>query len=138
MLQSAGWCTMGAALPLALGAKCANPDRPVFAVMGDGGFEMTMGECGTLRDRKLGVTLIVLQDECLELIALKQDQSRTPRRGVALGATDYARVAEAFGGAGFNVGTPAELRAALAGAAKRDAFTLIACRIQAGSYDGRI
>jgi acetolactate synthase-1/2/3 large subunit len=106
--------------------------------MGDGGFEMTMGECGTLRDRSLAVTLIVVQDECLELIALKQDQMQMPRRGVALGATDYARVAEAFGGAGFNVETREELHAALAIAAKRDGFTLIACRIQAGSYDGRI
>jgi acetolactate synthase-1/2/3 large subunit len=138
LLQSAGWCTMGSALPLALGAKCAHPERPVFAVMGDGGFEMTMGECGTLRDKKAAVTLVVLQDEGLELIALKQDQSHMRRRGVAMGATDYAQVAEAFGGAGFNVETPAELRTALSVAATRDGFTLIACRIRAGAYDGRI
>ncbi len=138
LLQSAGWCTMGSALPLAIGAKCAGPERPVFAVMGDGGFEMTMGECGTLRDQTLAVTLIVLQDEGLELIALKQDQSQMPRRGVALGATDYAAVAAAFGGVGFNVETPEQLRAALSVAATRKSFTLIACRIPPRSYDGRI
>ena len=138
MLQSAGWCTMGSALPLAIGAKLARPEREVIAVVGDGGFEMTMGECGTLRDQALPVIVVVLQDEGLELIALKQDQSQLERRGVAMGPTRYAQIAEAFGGAGAEVSNVAELRAALAQARERSCFSVIACRIEPRAYVGRI
>ncbi len=61
-LQSAGWCTMGAALPLAIGTAVARPEAPVVAVIGDGGLEMVAGELGTLRDANLPVVLVVLQD----------------------------------------------------------------------------
>jgi acetolactate synthase I/II/III large subunit len=63
---------MGAAVPLAIGARLSAPDRPVIAVLGDGGLEMTLGELGTLRDRRLPVVVVVLQDASLALIELKQ------------------------------------------------------------------
>jgi acetolactate synthase-1/2/3 large subunit len=81
---------------------------------------------------------VVLQDEGLELIALKQDQSQLERRGVAMGPTRYAQVAEAFGGAGVEVSNVAELRAALAQARGRSCFSVIACRIEPRAYVGRI
>lgn len=132
--QSAGWCTMGSAVPLAIGSKLAEPDRPVVAVLGDGGFEMTLGELGTLRDQGLAVTLLVLQDESLELIALKQDQAQLPRRAVALGPTDYVALAQAFGGTGIYAETAESLRAALLAARDSQGFTVIGCRISAGAY----
>lgn len=59
LLQSAGFCTMAAALPLAIGAKLAEPDRRVIAVVGDGGIEMGIGELATLRDLALPLTIVV-------------------------------------------------------------------------------
>ncbi|HEX2526858.1 MAG TPA: thiamine pyrophosphate-binding protein [Geminicoccus sp.] len=138
LLQSSGWCTMGAALPLAIGVKRARPDRQVVAVMGDGGLEMVAGELATLRDLGLPVTLVVLQDQSLALIALKQAQARLPPAGVALPASDLVGLAAAFGGHGVRAGTRDALARALGEAAARDVFTLIVCPIDAEDYVGRI
>ena len=138
LLQSAGFCTMGAALPLAIGAKVTRPGRPVVAVMGDGGLEMTLGELGTLRDQGLPVVVLVLQDESLALIELKQRQAGLETKGVRMGATDYAAVAQAFGGEGMAVSSREGLAAALAAAFRGERFTVIAAKIDAGDYVGRI
>ncbi len=136
LVQSAGWCTMGSALPLAIGCKLSDPNKRVVAVLGDGGLEMTLGELGTIRDRNLAITIVVLQDQSLELIGMKQDQAELKRRATGLGATDYALIARAFGGTGVSVQTKDELRSALAEAEGQSAFTLISCAIPGDSYAG--
>lgn len=138
MLQSSGWCTMGAAIPLAIGASIADPGRRVIAVLGDGGLEMTLGELGTVRDQGLPLTIVVLQDQSLALIALKQHAAGLPAAGVAMGATDYAAVAFAFGGRGYTCTTPGDLSKAFAEAAHAPVFSLICCQIDGGDYVGRI
>jgi acetolactate synthase-1/2/3 large subunit len=138
LLQSAGWCTMGAAIPLAVGAATADPGRRAVAVLGDGCLELTLGELGTLRDAGLPVTVLALQDESLALIELKQAQAGLARAGVGLGRTDYAAVARAFGGHGETVADAAALRAALEAAASRPGFSLIACPVDAAAYRGRL
>ena len=134
VLQSAGFCTMGAALPLAIGVQAAEPGRTVVAVLGDGGLEMGMGELGTLRDQGLRVILVVLQDACLALIELKQRQAGLSQLGVTLGRTDLPAVARAFGGAGAEVASAEELHAALVEALAAPGFSVIACSISADSY----
>lgn len=136
LLQSAGFCTMNAALPLAIGAKVADPSRRVFAVMGDGGLEMGIGELATLRDLGLPVTVVLFQDRSLALIALKQATAGLPSVGVTLGETDFAAVAQGFGGHGVNVETIDDFRNALEDAGRRPGFSLIACRFDASAYDG--
>jgi acetolactate synthase-1/2/3 large subunit len=138
LLQSAGWCTMGAALPLAIGTRLAEPQRPVVAVVGDGGIEMILGELGTLRDQGLPVVVLVLQDASLALIELKQRQAGLARNGVGLGRTDLVAVARAFGGDGARVQDVPALEAALRTALRRDSFSLIACPVDASSYVGSI
>ena len=138
LLQSAGFCTMAAALPLAIGAKIGRPRQPVVAVLGDVGLEMGLGELGTLRDQGLPVVLVVLQDGSLGLIELKQRQAGLARIGVGLGRTDLAAVARAFGGRGVTAGSEAELKAALAEALAAATFTLIACPIDLESYVDRL
>ena len=136
LLQSAGFCTMAAALPLAIGVAAAEPNRRVHAVMGDGGLEMGIGELATLRDLDLPVTVVVFQDQSLALIAMKQASARLAPAGVALGETDFARVAEGFGGHGLSVETIDDFRNALQAARGRTGFSLIACRFDARLYDG--
>lgn len=138
VLQSAGWCTMGSALPLAIGVAVSEPGRPVVAVLGDGGLEMTLGELGTLRDAGLPVVVVVLQDASLALIELKQRQAGLAPAGVALGRTDLAAVAKAFGGHGTTVGDIAALDRALRLALAADAFSLIACTLDASDYAGQL
>ncbi|WP_221938463.1 thiamine pyrophosphate-binding protein [Mycobacterium sp. KBS0706] len=134
LLQSTGFCTMAAALPLAIGAKVADPSRRIVAVMGDGGLEMGIGELATLRDLGLPVTIVLFQDQSLALIALKQNSAGLAPHGVGLGLTDFAAVAAGFGGHGRTVASGTELAAELAAARDRDRFTLIVCRFDADAY----
>jgi acetolactate synthase-1/2/3 large subunit len=136
LLQSAGFCTMAAALPLAIGAKVSDPGLHVIAVMGDGGLEMGIGELATLRDLGLPITIVVFQDQSLALIALKQSSGGLPPAGVTLGMTDFATIAGGFGGYGVNVETTDDLRHELAAARDRTGFSLICCRFDARAYEG--
>jgi acetolactate synthase-1/2/3 large subunit len=138
LLQSSGFCTMGAALPLAIGAATEVRGRAIVAVMGDGGLEMTLGELGTLRDQGLAVVVLVLQDESLALIEMKQRQAGLAMTGVRMGATDYPSIARAFGGTGIAVEDAASLTEALEAAFRSDRFTLVAAKIDAQDYVGRI
>lgn len=138
LMQSTGLCTMGCAVPLAMGAKLASPERPVISFSGDAGFEMILGELATARDRKIGIICVVFVDQSLALIELKQRGSGMRNLGVEFGSTDFAGVARALGGLGFEVDSRAKLADALQQSMKSDTFSVIACRIQKRDYDGRI
>jgi acetolactate synthase-1/2/3 large subunit len=129
---------MNAALPLAIGAKVADRSKRVFAVMGDGGLEMGIGELATVRDLGLPITLVVFQDRSLALIALKQASAGLASAGVTLGETDFAAVARGFGGFGVNVENANDFRNELEAAGKRGGYSLIACKFDASAYDGAI
>lgn len=135
LLQSSGLCTMGCALPLATGAALGS-GRATLCFVGDAGLEMVLGELATLRDLALPVVLVVLVDEALGLIALKQRQLGLPRAGVDIGASDFAAVARAMGGHGVTVDDRENLAREAAAAFRRDGFTLLACRIDAARYAG--
>jgi len=138
LLQSTGLCTMGVALPLAVGRKLAEPDRPVMAFSGDAGMEMVLGELATLRDTGLSIPVVVFVDEQLALIELKQRGSGLKNLGVDFGGTDFVGVAEAMGGVGAVAASATEMEAEVAAALERDTFTLIACPIGPRAYDGKI
>lgn len=138
LLQSTGLCTMGCALPLAAGAKLADPERPVVAFTGDAGLEMVLGELATVRDLHQPVVVVVFVDRSLALIELKQRGGGLPNLGVDFGATDFPAVARALGGRGVAVEDRAGLAAAVESGLKADTFTVIACQIPRASYDGRL
>lgn len=138
LLQSSALCTMGCAVPLAMGRKLAEPDRPVIAFVGDAGLEMFLGELVTARDLKLGVPVVVFVDEQLGLIELKQRGSQMANLGVEFPGTDFTAVAKAMGGAGETVHDRASLNAAIKAAHARDTFTVISAVIGRNAYDGRI
>ncbi|MEM7544126.1 MAG: thiamine pyrophosphate-binding protein [Pseudomonadota bacterium] len=138
MLQSSALCTMGCAVPLAMGRKLAEPDRPVIAFIGDAGVEMFLGELATARDLKLGIPIIVFVDQQLGLIELKQRNSQMPNLGVEFPGTDLTAVAEAMGGFGATVRDRDALNAAVKAAYLRNSFTLISAVIGRNAYDARI
>jgi acetolactate synthase I/II/III large subunit len=138
LLQSTGLCTMGCAVPLAIGAKLAEPGRPVVAFTGDGGLDMVMGELATARDLKLPVVVVVFADTSLALIEMKQRAMGFANAAVDFPSTDYAQVARALGGHGHTCRSRGELRDALAQALKSDRFTVVACEFPRSAYDGRI
>jgi acetolactate synthase-1/2/3 large subunit len=136
LLQSSAFCTMGAALPLAIGARIADPARPIMAVMGDAGAEMVLGELATLRDLRAPLAVLILVDESLALIELKQRASQMPNVGVDFPGTDWPAVARAFGGEGVWADDAETVERALQAALTRETFTVVAARIGRRAYDG--
>ena len=138
LMQSSALCTMGCAIPLAMGAKLASPDRPVLAFTGDAGFLMVAGELATAAELKITPIIVVFVDASLALIEKKQRERQMTNRGVDFTEHDFAAMGRAFGGAGVTVRSRTELTRALEDAQKADTFTVIAAMIDKGAYDGRI
>ena len=138
LTQSSGLCTMGVAMPLAMGQQMVEPDRTVVSFSGDAGFLMVAGELATAAEHKLKTIFVVFVDASLALIELKQRQRQMPNLGVDFAQVDVAAIAAGFGGHGHTVSTEAELRAALAAAQTADTFTVIAAQIDRKAYDERL
>ncbi|GFE50484.1 acetolactate synthase [Roseobacter cerasinus] len=138
LTQSTALCTMGCAIPLAMGTKLASPERPVVGFCGDAGFLMVAGELSTAAELGLKPIIVVFVDASLALIELKQRSRQMKNRGVDFAKHDFAAMGQAFGGAGHTVTTRAELEAALQTALTAETFTVIAAVIDRGAYDGRI
>ena len=138
LVQSSGLCTMGCAVPLAIGTALAEPERPVVSFSGDAGFLMVAGELATAAELGVRPIFIVFVDASLALIELKQRQRQMANRGVDFARHDYAAMGRAFGGGGATVTTRDELRAALEAALVAPTFTVIAAVIDREAYDGRI
>ncbi|MGB3245171.1 MAG: thiamine pyrophosphate-binding protein [Sulfitobacter sp.] len=138
LMQSSALCTMGCAIPMAIGAKLASPDRPVIAFTGDAGFLMVAGELATATELKLSPIIVVFVDASLALIEKKQRERQLPNHGVDFARHDFAAMGAAFGGTGVTVETRAELTKALQDAQTAHTFTVIAALIEREAYDGRI
>jgi acetolactate synthase-1/2/3 large subunit len=119
-LSSGGAGTMGFGFPAAIGAQFAHPDQPVIAIVGDGGFQMTLYELATACIHKLPIKIIVLNNHYLGMVRQWQELFYDNREsGVNLeGNPDFVKLAEAYGAKGINIETVAEaedkLREALA------------------------
>lgn len=138
LMQSSALCTMGCALPLAIGAKLASPERVVVSFSGDAGFLMAAGELATAAELGIAPIFVVFVDASLALIEKKQRERQLPNRGVDFARHDFAAMGAAFGGNGVTVRDRASLEAALKDAMQARNFTVIAAIIERGAYDGRI
>ena len=134
LLQSSAFCTMGVAVPLAIGHAIAARDTPVTAVVGDAGFDMSPGDLATLRDAGLPMAIIVLVDNALALIEKKQSLMQLPGHGVVFQPTDIPAVARAYGGHGVTVSDAQSLTRELQDVWQRDTFSVIAARIDKQEY----
>lgn len=84
-LATNGWSSMGYGMPAAYAAKLVYPDRPVAAVVGDGCFQMTVGELAMARRLGVAVPVVVLNDGWLSLMKIKQERKGYGLSGVYLG-----------------------------------------------------
>ncbi|HEY3116006.1 MAG TPA: thiamine pyrophosphate-dependent enzyme, partial [Chloroflexota bacterium] len=84
-LTTNGWSSMGFGIPAAYAARLVHPQSAVLAVIGDGGFQMTVGELAMARRLNLAVPVIVLNDGWLGLMKVKQEHGDYPLHGVRLG-----------------------------------------------------
>jgi acetolactate synthase-1/2/3 large subunit len=111
-ISSGGAGTMGFGFPAAIGAQFAKPDEIVVAVVGDGGFQMTLCELATAVVNKLPVIILVLNNHYLGMVRQWQELFFDNREsGVDLdGNPDFAKLAEAYGATGLTLKRPADVR----------------------------
>jgi acetolactate synthase-1/2/3 large subunit len=113
MLMTNGLSSMGYSLPAGIAAKIVHPDRPAVSFVGDGGFAMVQGELGLAAALKLGLVVVVLCDNSLNRIELKQAQRNYPSWGTLLEPVDIERLASAMGCDGVMAGNEKSLQEAL-------------------------
>ena len=130
-LNSGGLGAMGFGLPAAIGAQVARPDKLVFAVVGDGGFQMSIPELATLANQHLPVKVIVMNNGYLGMIRQWQELFYNNRLSAAqLDAfPDPEKLAGAYGFKGRTVESPHELRGALEAAVREPGPYLLNVRV---------
>jgi thiamine pyrophosphate-dependent acetolactate synthase large subunit-like protein len=94
---SGTYCSLGVALPMAIGAKIGAPHRPVIAVAGDGGIMFTINELATAAEERLALPVIVWNNDALKEIVDQMDRRQIPRIGVEPTSPDFLRLAESLG-----------------------------------------
>ncbi|HTL03659.1 MAG TPA: biosynthetic-type acetolactate synthase large subunit [Vicinamibacterales bacterium] len=98
LITSGGLGTMGFALPAAIGAKLACPDKEVWVVVGDGGFQMTMCELATIAEEQIDINVAIINNGFLGMIRQWQEFFYERRYAAApLLNPDFAKLTEAFG-----------------------------------------
>ena len=119
-LSSGGAGTMGFGFPSAIGAQFANPDKKVWTVVGDGGFQMTLCELATAAIHKLPVKILIINNSYLGMVRQWQELFFDNRlSGVDLvGNPDFVKLGAAYGIKGWRIKRPGEvdriLKAAMA------------------------
>ncbi len=109
-VTSGGMGTMGFGLPASIGAKIGKPDKQVIAFLGDGGFQMTIQELGTILHYKIPVKLIILNNFFLGMVRQWQDMFFNKRyASTELVNPDFIKVAEGYNISGKRVSTREEL-----------------------------
>lgn len=112
-----GYGTLGCALPMAIGAKIAAPQRPVVAVVGDGGWLFTVAEMATAIDERMAGLVVVLWDNRgYGQIRQSFEDADAAQVGVDATSVDPIRIAEGFGWHTAEVGNPDDLATAVADA----------------------
>ena len=130
LLTSGGLGTMGYALPAALGVKTAQPGRPVWAVVGDGGFQMSAAELSSLVAARLPVKVLIVNNQCLGMVRQWQElfydhvysHSLLPQ-------PDFEALARAHGCWATTVNRRSDLEAALREAALHPGPTVVDVRV---------
>lgn len=130
-VSSGGSGTMGYGLPAAFGAKLASPDKHVIAVIGDGGFQMTIQELGLLAQWNVGVKILLLDNTFLGMVRQWQ-QLFFDRRysSVHLQNPDFVKIADGFGVPGKKITNPDDVKAAVAEMLAHDGPYLLHCQVE--------
>jgi acetolactate synthase-1/2/3 large subunit len=113
-ITSGGLGTMGYALPAAIGTAYGDPGRPTVAIIGDGGFQMTLQELGTIMQFKIPVKIIILNNNFLGMVRQWQQLFHEKRYSfVDITSPDFVQVAKGFGISGKSISKREDLQATL-------------------------
>ncbi|HVU54197.1 MAG TPA: biosynthetic-type acetolactate synthase large subunit [Puia sp.] len=113
-ITSGGLGTMGFGLPAAIGAKFGAPDRTVVSISGDGGFQMTLQELGTIMQSEIDVKILVLNNRFLGMVRQWQQLFHDKRYSfVDITSPDFVTVAKGYGIAGKSIDKRKDLEQAV-------------------------
>jgi acetolactate synthase-1/2/3 large subunit len=131
LITSGGLGTMGFALPAAIGAKMARPDAEVWAVVGDGGFQMTSAELATLSQERLDINVAIINNGYLGMVRQWQEFFYEKRYAATpLHNPDFVKLADAYGLPGRLVRTRADVMAAVGDARRHRGGFVIDFRVE--------
>jgi acetolactate synthase-1/2/3 large subunit len=103
-ITSGGLGTMGFAVPAAMGVRLARPDEPVWAISGDGGFQMNMQEIATMVQERIPVKMAIFNNGYLGMVRQWQQFFHGRRYSATpIWSPDYVKLAEAYGVPGWRV-----------------------------------
>jgi acetolactate synthase-1/2/3 large subunit len=126
LITSGGLGTMGFALPAAIGAKVARPEAEVWAVVGDGGFQMTMAEMATIVQENLKVHIAIINNGYLGMVRQWQEFFYERNyQATPLLNPDFVKLADAYGIRSMNVKQRSEVVPAVRAARQHDGPVLI-------------
>ena len=130
-ITSGGAGTMGFGFPAAIGAKLGCPDQEVWAVVGDGGFQMTLCELATAAINDVAVKCLVLNNNYLGMVRQWQEHFFDNRlSGVDLeGNPDFVKLAEAYGVKGIRIRRAADIDRKLREAQKHDGPVVVVAEV---------
>jgi acetolactate synthase-1/2/3 large subunit len=112
--SSGGLGAMGFAVPAAIGVHLARPDEPVWAISGDGGFQMNMQEMATMVQEGLPIKLAIFNNGYLGMVRQWQQFFHGRRYSATpIWSPDYVKLAEAYGIAGYRVEKGAQIAGAI-------------------------
>ncbi len=113
-ISSGGLGTMGFGIPAGMGVALAKPDRPIFVLVGDGGFQMTVQELGTIAQYNLPVKIILLNNNFLGMVRQWQQLFFSNRySSTELKNPDFLMISEGFGVPAKQISERDDLKAAL-------------------------
>jgi acetolactate synthase-1/2/3 large subunit len=131
LVTSGGLGTMGFGLPAAMGAKIGAPDRTVLMYAGDGGFQMTIQELGTILQENIGIKMIVLNNHFLGMVRQWQEMFFDERYSFTkMKNPDFVAIAKAYNIDGKEISERSELDAAIAEMLKDDNPYLLVVNVE--------
>jgi len=131
LITSGGLGTMGFGLPAAMGAKIGAPERTVLMYSGDGGFQMTIQELGTIMQEQIGVKMIILNNHFLGMVRQWQEMFFEERYSFTkMKNPDFIAIAKAYGIDGMEVSERNELDSAIADMLKDDKPYLLVTNVE--------
>jgi acetolactate synthase-1/2/3 large subunit len=136
-ITSGGLGTMGFGIPAAVGAKAARPDATVVCIDGDGCFQMTAQELATSVLEGLPIVVVIVNNGYLGMVRQWQDmffEERFSQIKLTHAVPDYARLAQAYGAAGFTVESEDELESTLAEAIDCGRTAVVDCRVDPAEH----
>ena len=113
MLGSFNHGSMANAMPQAIGAQIANPNKQVIAMCGDGGISMLLGDLATVNQYKVPIKMIVFNNRSLGMVKLEMEVAGLPDNETDMINPDFALVAQAMGITSKNVTDPNEVEQAI-------------------------